>query len=56
MWLSFNMWKMIILKQLFIECCRMVKVCVDCFICIALSIVLQREPREASKLINVAHN
>ena len=34
----------------------MVKVCVDCSICIALFIVQQREPREASKLIDVAHN
>ena len=34
---------------------RIVEVYVDCSICIALFIILQREPREASKLIDVAH-
>ena len=28
----------------------------NCLVCVALFIVLQLEPREASKLINVAYN
>ena len=44
------------LTQLFMQDCRTVEVYVNCSICIAMSIILQREQREASKLIDVAHS
>ena len=46
---------MIVLTQLFVQNCRIVEVCINCSICDAMYIVLQREPREAGKLIDVAH-
>ena len=44
---------MIVLTQLFIQKCHIIEVCINCSICITMFITLQREPREASKLIDV---
>ena len=50
------MLKLIALTQLFMRDCHTVDVDVNCSICITLFIILQREPRAANKLIDVAHN
>ena len=45
----------ILLTQLFMQDFHILEVYVNCSICIAVFIILQREPREARKLIDVAH-
>ena len=47
------MLKIIVLTQLFIQNGHIVEVCINCSICVTKFIILQYEPREASKVIIV---